>query len=134
MSNLDRFRSLLVEDFDDARELYSTYLRSSGYEVIEAATGIEAVALARSASPDLILMDLLLPGMDGWQATAELKRDPRVRHVPIVALTAHALSDERERIARLGCDAFLAKPCLPPDLIRTVDRILGRPTAPPEAT
>jgi two-component system cell cycle response regulator DivK len=134
MSNLDRFRILLVEDFDDARELYSTCLRSSGYEVIEAATGMEAVALARSASPDLILMDLLLPGMDGWQATAELKRDPRVRHVPIVALTAHALSDERERIARLGCDAFLAKPCLPPDLIRTVDRILGRPTAPPEAT
>jgi two-component system cell cycle response regulator DivK len=134
MSNLDRFRILLVEDFDDARELYSTCLRSSGYEVIEAATGIEAVALARSASPDLILMDLLLPGMDGWQATAELKRDPRVRHVPIVALTAHALSDERERIARLGCDAFLAKPCLPPDLIRTVDRILGRPAAPPEAT
>ena len=134
MSNLDRFRILLVEDFDDARELYSTCLRSSGYEVIEAATGMEAVTLARSASPDLILMDLLLPGMDGWQATAELKRDPRVRHVPIVALTAHALSDERERIARLGCDAFLAKPCLPPDLIRTVDRILGRPTAPPEAT
>jgi len=134
MSNLDRFRILLVEDFDDARELYSTCLRSSGYEVIEAATGMEAVALARSASPDLILMDLLLPGMDGWQATAELKRDPRVRHVPIVALTAHALSDERERIARLGCDAFLAKPCLPPDLIRTVDRILGRPTAPPETT
>ena len=134
MSNLDRFRILLVEDFDDARELYSTCLRSSGYEVIEAATGMEAVALARSASPDLILMDLLLPGMDGWQATAELKRDPRVRHVPIVALTAHALSDERERIARLGCDAFLAKPCLPPDLIRTVDRILGRPAAPPEAT
>jgi two-component system cell cycle response regulator DivK len=134
MSNLDRFRILLVEDFDDARELYSTCLRSSGYEVIEAATGMEAVALARSASPDLILMDLLLPGMDGWQATAELKGDPRLRHVPIVALTAHALSDERERIARLGCDAFLAKPCLPPDLIRTVDRILGRPTAPPEAT
>ena len=69
---------------------------------------------------------------DGWQATAELKSDPRLKHVPIVALTAHALSDERERIARLGCDAFLAKPCLPPDLIRTVDRILGRPTVLPE--
>ncbi|HZM92338.1 MAG TPA: response regulator [Vicinamibacterales bacterium] len=134
MSNLDRFRILLVEDFDDARELYSTCLRSSGYDVIEASTGNEAVELARSASPDLILMDLLLPGMDGWQATAELKSDPRVKHVPIVALTAHALSDERERIANLGCDAFLAKPCLPPDLIRTVDRILGRATAFPEAT
>jgi CheY-like chemotaxis protein len=134
MSNLDRFRILLVEDFDDARELYSTCLRSSGYDVIEASTGNEAVELARSASPDLILMDLLLPGMDGWQATAELKSDPRVKHVPIVALTAHALSDERERIANLGCDAFLAKPCLPPDLIRTVDRSLGRATAFPEAT
>jgi len=123
---------LLVEDYDDARELYSACLRSSGYHVIEAATGNDAVALARSAMPNLILMDLLLPGMDGWQATAELKSDPRLKHVPIVALTAHALSDERERIARLGCDAFLAKPCLPPDLIRTVDRILGRPTVLPE--
>ena len=134
MRTVDRFRILLVEDFEDARELYSMCLRSSGYEVIEAATGTEAVALARSASPDLILMDLLLPGLDGWQATAELKRDPLVKHVPIVALTAHALTDERERIASLGCDAFLAKPCLPPDLIRTVDRILGRPMAPPETT
>jgi CheY-like chemotaxis protein len=128
----ERFTILLVEDFDDARELYSTCLRSCGYDVIEAATGSDAVALARSALPHLILMDLLLPGMDGWQATAELKSDPRLRHVPIVALTAHAFSDERERIARLGCDAFLAKPCLPPDLIRTVDRILGRSPVQPE--
>ena len=134
MSSIDRFTILLVEDFDDARELYSTCLRSSGYDVIEAATGTDALALARSASPHLILMDLLLPGMDGWQATAELKRDPRLKHVPIVALTAHAFSEERERIANLGCDAFLSKPCLPPDLIRTVDRILGRPTAHPETT
>jgi two-component system cell cycle response regulator DivK len=134
MSKFHRLKILLVEDFDDARELYSICLRSSGYDVIEAATGTEALALARSASPDLILMDLLLPGVDGWQATAELKSDPLVKHVPIVALTAHALTDERERIASLGCDAFLAKPCLPPDLIRTVDRILGRAAAPPEAT
>jgi len=133
----DAAREMLESFVDDElanRYALSRVLVQAGYDVIEAATGMEAVALARSASPDLILMDLLLPGMDGWQATAELKRDPRVRHVPIVALTAHALSDERERIARLGCDAFLAKPCLPPDLIRTVDRILGRPTAPPEAT
>jgi CheY-like chemotaxis protein len=134
MSNTDRFTILLVEDFDDARELYAICLRASGYEVIEAATGDEAVALARSAAPDLILMDMLLPGIDGWQATAELKQDPRLKHVPIVALTAHALSDERERVSKLGCDGFLAKPCLPPDLIRTVDRILGRHTASPETT
>ena len=134
MNNIARPTILLVEDFDDARELYSTCLRSSGYDVIEAATGVDAVALARSALPHLILMDLLLPGMDGWQATAELKSDPRLKHVPIVALTAHALSDERERITSLGCDAFLAKPCLPPDLIRTVDRILGRSSALPEIT
>jgi CheY-like chemotaxis protein len=130
MNNSGRLTILLVEDFDDARELYSTCLRSSGYDVIEAATGADAVALARSVTPDLILMDMLLPGIDGWQATAELKNDPQLRHVPIVALTAHALSDERERIAKLGCDGFLAKPCLPPDLIRTVDRILGRAAAP----
>jgi CheY-like chemotaxis protein len=134
MNGTERFTILLVEDFEDARELYSTCLRASGYEVIEAATGADAVALARSASPDLILMDMLLPGIDGWQATAELKQDPAMKHVPIVALTAHALSDERERIASLGCDGFLAKPCLPPDLIRTVDRILGRQTVSPETT
>ena len=134
MDTVDRFRILLVEDFDDARELYSTCLRSFGYDVIEAATGTDAVALARSESPDLILMDLLRPGMDGRQATAELKSDPRLKHVPIVALTAHAFSDERERIALLVCDAFLAKPCLPPDLIRTVDRILGRSSLHTEST
>lgn len=122
-----RFRILLVEDFDDARELYSMCLDSSGYDVIEASTGEDALALARTSAPDLILMDMLLPGMDGWQATAELKADPRTQHIPIVALTAHALSDERDRVASLGCEAFLAKPCLPPDLIRTVARILGRP-------
>jgi len=134
MNGTERFTILLVEDFDDARELYSTCLRASGYDVIEAATGADAVALARSASPDLILMDMLLPGIDGWQATAELKKDPALKHVPIVALTAHALSDERERIASLGCDGFLAKPCLPPDLIRTVDRLLGRQSGSPETT
>jgi CheY-like chemotaxis protein len=134
MNGTERFTILLVEDFEDARELYSTCLRASGYDVIEAATGADAVALARSESPDLILMDMLLPGVDGWQATAELKQDPALKHVPIVALTAHALSDERERIANLGCDGFLAKPCLPPDLIRTVDRILGRQTVFPETT
>lgn len=127
-----RFRILLVEDFDDARELYSLCLRSAGYDVMEAARGEDAIAMAKANLPDLILMDMLLPGIDGWQATAELKGDPTTRHVPIVALTAHALNDERERIASLGCDAFLAKPCLPPDLVRTVDRILGR-SIPPDA-
>jgi CheY-like chemotaxis protein len=122
---LDRARVLLVEDYDDARELYALCLRSSGFDVVEAATGAEALALAHGTRPDLIVMDMLLPGIDGWQATAELKGDPRTRDIPIVALTAHVLREERERIASLGCDAFLAKPCLPPELIRTVRRLLG---------
>ena len=106
---------LLVEDFADARELYATCLRMSGYDVVEAGDGSEALDLARSTAPDLILMDMSLPGLNGWEATAELKRDQRTRHV---------LDDERDRIVGLGCERFLAKPCLPPDLIRTVSEVL----------
>jgi CheY-like chemotaxis protein len=115
---------LLVEDFDDARELYALCLRAAGYSVVEASTGEDAVRLARERAMDLILMDMALPGIDGFEATAVLKQDERTKHVPVIALTAHALKAERERMAQIGCDGFLPKPCLPPDLLDTVRRLL----------
>jgi two-component system cell cycle response regulator DivK len=120
---------LLVDDYEDARVMYGHFLRMSGYEPIEAATGEEALELAYARLPDLILLDMSLPGIDGWEVTAELKRSEKTRHIPIVALTAHALQTERQRTERAGCDGFLAKPCAPPDLLAEISRLLG-PRAP----
>jgi two-component system cell cycle response regulator DivK len=108
---------LLVEDYDDAREMYRDYLEFAGFDVETARDGHEALEKARRVMPDLILMDLALPGMDGWEATRVLKKDPATRHIVIVALSAHALATEGERARMAGCDGFIAKPCLPPDLV-----------------
>jgi CheY-like chemotaxis protein len=116
---------LLVDDYEDARVMYGHFLRMSGYEPLEAATGEEALELAYSRVPDLILLDMSLPGIDGWEVTAELKRNDRTKHIPIVALTAHALQTERQRTERAGCDGFLAKPCAPPELLAEISRLLG---------
>lgn len=123
-------RILLVDDYEDARVMYGHFLRMSGYQSIEAATGEEALELAHAHLPDLILLDMSLPGIDGWEVTAELKRDEKTKHIPIVALTAHALQAERQRTERAGCDGFLAKPCAPPDLLAEISRLLGQRGAP----
>lgn len=123
-------RILLVDDYEDARVMYGHFLRMSGYQSIEAATGEEALELAHAHLPDLILLDMSLPGIDGWEVTAELKRDEKTKHIPIVALTAHALQAERQRTERAGCDGFLAKPCAPPDLLAEIARLLGQRGAP----
>jgi CheY-like chemotaxis protein len=115
---------LVVEDFDDAREMYRDYLEFSGYRVETARDGREAIDKAQALKPDLILMDLSLPGVDGWEATRLLKSDPVTRHLLIVALSAHALAAEGERAREAGCDGFIAKPCLPPDLVTEVERYL----------
>jgi CheY-like chemotaxis protein len=115
---------LLVEDFDDAREMYRDYLTFSGFRVETASDGQEAIDKARALSPHLILMDLSLPGIDGWEATRLLKADPATRHLVIVALSAHALAAEGERARAAGCDGFIAKPCLPPDLVAHVVEFL----------
>jgi two-component system, cell cycle response regulator DivK len=108
---------LLVEDYDDAREMYRDYLDFSGFRVETARDGREAIEKARSLLPDLILMDLSLPGIDGWEATSRLKADPVTSHIRIVALSAHALAAEGDRARRAGCDGFIAKPCLPHELV-----------------
>ena len=121
---------LVVEDYQDAREMYATYLQFSGYRVAEATNGLEAIEKAQELMPDIILMDLALPKMDGWEATRRLKLDARTRHIPIVALTGHALAGHAEGAREAGCDAFVTKPCLPDALVAEVQRMLaGRPPA-----
>ena len=116
---------LVVDDYQDAREMYAEYLQYSGFRVAEAKNGNEAVAQARSLKPDLILMDLSLPGMDGWEATRVLKADDATKHIPIVALTGHALAGASEGARKAGCDSFVTKPCLPDDLVVEVKRMLN---------
>ncbi|MBI2189201.1 MAG: response regulator [Acidobacteria bacterium] len=115
---------LVVDDYEDAREMYAEYLRFCGFRVAEARNGNEALEQAFALHPDLILMDLSLPGMDGWEATRQLKADDRTRHVPVVALTGHALAGASEGAKRAGCDSFVTKPCLPDDLVVEVRRML----------
>jgi CheY-like chemotaxis protein len=116
---------LVVDDYEDAREMYAEYLRFSGFRVAEARNGNEALEQAFTLKPDLILMDLSLPGMDGWEATRQLKADDRTRNIPVVALTGHALAGASEGAKRAGCDSFVTKPCLPDDLVVEVRRMLG---------
>ena len=125
---------LLVEDNEDNRIIYSTVLRHLGYEVVEAQDGLRAVELARSLKPDIILMDISIPEMDGWEATRVLRQDPITKDIPIVALTAHALADDRERATALGFTSYLAKPVEPRAVVAEVRRWIGdRTGAPPAA-
>jgi CheY-like chemotaxis protein len=123
----DRQLVLVVEDYQDAREMYAAYLQFSGFDVAEAANGVEAVEKATELLPDIVLMDLALPRMDGWEATRRLKGDPRTRHIPIVALTGHALAGHAEGAREAGCDSFVTKPCLPDALVAEIRRLLDRP-------
>ena len=116
---------LLVEDNEDNRIIYTTVLRHVGYDVIEAVDGVEAIALARSARPDLILMDISIPEIDGWEATRILLQDEETRSIPIIALTAHALQDDRERAVKLGFTSYLAKPVEPRAVVAEVRRWIG---------
>jgi two-component system, cell cycle response regulator DivK len=115
---------LLVEDYADAREMYRDYLEFSGFRVETACDGRDAIQKARTVDPDLILMDLSLPGIDGWEATRILKADGATAHLTIVALSAHALPPEGQRAAAAGCDGFIAKPCLPPELVAQIAKYL----------
>jgi CheY-like chemotaxis protein len=116
---------LVVDDYQDAREMYAEYLQFSGFRVAEARNGNEAVERAFALKPDLILMDLSLPGMDGWEATRRLKADKTTKDIPIVALTGHALAGASEGARKAGCDSFVTKPCLPDDLVVEVRRMLS---------
>ena len=117
-------RILLVEDQEMNRDMLSRRLKKRGYEVSIAVDGAEGVDKARSESPDLILMDMSLPVMDGWEATRTLKADEATRSIPVVALTAHAMSTDREKALAAGCDAYETKPVELPRLLETMEKLL----------
>jgi CheY-like chemotaxis protein len=119
-------RILLVEDNIDNLTVYRAILEHTGYQVLQAMDGEAGLAEARDGHPDLILMDISLPKLDGFEATRILKADPATRHIPIIALTAHALDEDRERARDVGCDGFLAKPVEPRRVVREVERFLSR--------
>ena len=120
---------LVVEDYQDAREMYAAYLQFSGFEVAEATNGVEAIEKAQRLMPDIVLMDLALPRMDGWEATRRLKSDERTKRIPVVALTGHALAGHAEGARQAGCDAFVTKPCLPDALVAEIRRLLEQQPA-----
>ena len=123
-------RILVIEDHEDNRRIMNDTLSAAGFEVIEAVTGDAGVAMAESERPDLILMDIQLPGIDGYEATGLIKAKPALRHIPIIAVTSYALSGDDVKAKEAGCDAYLAKPFRPRELLAMVREFL--PEAPPE--
>ena len=118
---------LVVDDFQDNREMYAEYLAFSGFRVIQAANGKEALDQAFANRPDIIIMDLSLPVMDGWEATRRLKADQRTNAIPVVALTGHAMQGHSKGAMEAGCDSFVAKPCLPDQLVAEIRKMLSTP-------
>ena len=114
---------LLVEDNELNRDMLSRRLLKRGFDVVMAVDGPDALQMAASARPDLILMDLSLPVMDGWEATKRLKADPELHAIPVIALTAHAMEGDRQRALEAGCDDFDTKPI---DLERLLSKIEGQ--------
>jgi two-component system, cell cycle response regulator DivK len=118
-------RILVVEDDADNRGMVVKVLTVEGYAVLEAVDGASAMAAARREHPDLIVMDLGMPGMDGWEASRRLKADPATADIPIIALTAFAMRGDEERARQAGCDGYLSKPCRPQTIRETVRRFLA---------
>ncbi len=118
-------RILLVEDNEMNRDMLSRRLSKRGYEVSIAVDGAEGVEKARSEKPDLILMDMSLPVMDGWEATRVLKSEEGTRSIPVIALTAHAMAGDRDKALEAGCDAYETKPVELPSLLAAMESLLG---------
>lgn len=119
-------RVLVVEDNEDNLTLVVDVLSSMDYEVIVASDGLEGVEKTRAEKPDLILMDLSLPRMDGWTATRQLKADPELKAIPVIALTAHAMVGDREKALEAGCDDYVTKPINIPELIEKLNQYLNK--------
>ncbi|MBI2760805.1 MAG: response regulator [Chloroflexi bacterium] len=120
---------LLAEDNEMNRDMLSRRLERRGYQVIMAVDGGQCIELARAESPDLILMDMSLPVIDGWEATRRLKAAPETRAIPIIALTAHAMSGDREKAAEAGCDDYDTKPIELPRLLAKIEALAKADTA-----
>ena len=120
-------RILVIEDTEDNRQIIRDLLSSVGYELIEAMDGAEGVAMAQSQHPDLILMDIQLPLVDGYEATRSIKRDPELKHIPVIAVTSYALSGDEERAREAGCDAYVAKPYSTRHLLAKIGQFFEEP-------
>lgn len=118
-------RILYIEDNPQNMRLVRKMLKLGGYDMIEAVDGLTGVAVAARERPDLVLMDINLPDIDGLEATARLKADPQLAHIPIIALTANAMHGDRERFIEAGCDGYLAKPVTKNELLNTVEHFLA---------
>ena len=119
---------LLVEDNEMNRDMLSRRLLKQGFEMVMAVDGEQAIDLARSEAPDLILMDISLPGLDGWEATRRLKARPETRSIPIIALTAHAMAGDREKSLAAGCNDYDTKPIDFRRLVEKIQGLLGKET------
>jgi two-component system, cell cycle response regulator DivK len=118
-------RILVVEDHEENRRLLRDLLTSFGYELIEAVTGEDGVTAAETERPDLILMDIQLPGIDGYETTRRIKANPSLRHIPVIAVTSYALSGDDVKALDAGCDAYVTKPFDPADLLEKIKGYLG---------
>jgi CheY-like chemotaxis protein len=118
---------LIVEDNEDNRLIYSQYLTHGGFRVLEASNGAEGVDVARRERPDIVLMDISMPVMDGLTATRVLKADEALRSIPVIALTAHAMASDEAMAREAGCDGYISKPVMPKDVRAEVERWIGPP-------
>jgi CheY-like chemotaxis protein len=116
---------LVVDDVEDARTMYALYLSAHGYRVIDADDGERALRLTLEQRPALVVMDMGLPKMDGWEATRRIKADPGTRHIPVLGVSGHAVPDSVQRAHQAGVDAFFAKPCLPGTVLAKIRELLG---------
>jgi two-component system cell cycle response regulator DivK len=124
MAATPKGKVLLVEDNEDNLVIYSTILRYGGFDVIEARDGVAGIASAQTEHPEIILMDVSIPIVDGWEATRRLKADPATADIPIIALTAHALASDQQKAIEVGCDGYIAKPAEPRAVLAAVERQL----------
>ena len=118
-------RILVIEDTEDNRRIVRDLLTSAGYELLEAATGLEGVRMAAEHRPDLILMDIQLPELDGYEATRRIKADPASASIPVIAVTSYALSGDEAKTRAAGCDGYVAKPFSPRALLATIREFIG---------
>ena len=121
---------LIVEDNEMNRDMLSRRLARRGYTMVVAVDGSEGVEKARTDTPDLILMDMSLPGIDGWEASRRIKADPATASIPIIALTAHAMTSDRDKAIQAGCNDYDTKPVELPRLLGKIEALLGKPPAP----
>ena len=116
---------LVVEDTEDNRQILRDLLSMAGYDMVEAHDGAEGVAKAAEHKPDLILMDIQLPVLDGYETTRRIKADPALRHIPVIAVTSYALSGDEAKTKAAGCDGYVAKPFSPRQLLAKINEFLG---------